>query len=331
MVKSSLIGTLYPISTLMAVMPQGQNMLVFGGGAVGAVFSSLIAQHPQAQLTVLCRSNFDTVQRNGYIVTTRSAGKQRFRPGKVIQSLDDVAPTQYDYIICTNKDYTTDGGGWLRELNKVVNSRTVLVATQNGVQTGRLLHHCYPVNTVLGAVTYIGCRQTEPGVIQEHSRMRPYSFRIGTFERTPAALAAQSFLTSLNPSEIEPTNDIRSDIWNKAIYNAAVNPVSALLMRTTHEMLLHSPSRKLVEQVAQETASVAIASGAKVDPRSVTTVIDELKSMPNYYPSMLQDRLKKRTMEVELSCGNIVRIALGLGIDVPALKAVYTDLMALDG
>src|SRR5688500_5808938 len=58
------------------------SILVVGAGAVGALFGSALARQG-AQVSVVCRSDFEAVQRDGYDILSPSLGNHRFRPHAV--------------------------------------------------------------------------------------------------------------------------------------------------------------------------------------------------------------------------------------------------------
>ena len=77
------------------------SILIVGAGAVGALFGSALARQG-AQVSVVCRSDFAVVQRDGYDILSPSLGDHRFRPHAVYREVGD-CKTPPDYLILTVK------------------------------------------------------------------------------------------------------------------------------------------------------------------------------------------------------------------------------------
>jgi 2-dehydropantoate 2-reductase len=58
------------------------RILVFGAGAVGAVYVYTFIQ-AGAEVTAVCRSNYEVVKRDGFMMYSVRFGDVRFRPSVV--------------------------------------------------------------------------------------------------------------------------------------------------------------------------------------------------------------------------------------------------------
>ena len=87
---------------------QPLNILTIGAGAVGAFYSGKLAQQG-AKVSVICRSEYDIVKKNGYSIQSH-LGDFVFKPEHVYPSTQEVATqlnkkaiTTFDIIIVTTK------------------------------------------------------------------------------------------------------------------------------------------------------------------------------------------------------------------------------------
>ena len=66
--------------------PPAPSVLVVGAGAVGALFGSALARQ-NVQVSVVCRSDYDVVKRDGYDIRSPLLGDHRFRPHAVLREV----------------------------------------------------------------------------------------------------------------------------------------------------------------------------------------------------------------------------------------------------
>src|SRR5688572_31925760 len=81
------------------------SILIVGAGAVGALFGSALARQG-AQVSVVCRSDYDIVAREGYDITSPLLGNHRFYPHEVFREVAEckVPP---DFLILTRSEEHT--------------------------------------------------------------------------------------------------------------------------------------------------------------------------------------------------------------------------------
>jgi excinuclease ABC subunit A len=62
------------------------NILIVGAGAIGAFYGSALAKQG-ARISVVCRSDYDVVSREGYDIRSPLLGDHRFRPERVYREV----------------------------------------------------------------------------------------------------------------------------------------------------------------------------------------------------------------------------------------------------
>jgi 2-dehydropantoate 2-reductase len=270
---------------------------------VGSTLGWRLAQNPLTKLSVVCRSNYDAVRKQGIHLNTKLWGTGTLLPDRVIRSTHEVSDVSFDYVVCANKDTAIDRLSLMRELAPAVSSRTALVSVQNGVGVEAPLRQAFRHNTVLSAVCYISCLQPVPGQIEQVSNIRPHAFHIGRYDATRNSTdedALRDFV-SLD-AKFKQIDDVQAERWTKQIFNGAWNPMTAITGLDTHQ-LLASPHVHMVRQLATETWKVARQMGIMLPDDLPDRTIEAAKMNPSIAPSMLQDRRRHRVMEVESLCG----------------------------
>ncbi|KXT05840.1 hypothetical protein AC578_1100 [Pseudocercospora eumusae] len=310
--------------------PSTCNVLVYGGGAVGAIFGWRIAQQSNARVSVVCRSNWNSVSNHGYYLRTSTWGNGRFRPRQVFQAgaIAKLTEHRFDYIVCSNK--VTDGYSTaLQDLQPLVRPDTALVSAQNGMDVEVPLRKAFPNNTVLSAICNIGCEQVRPGYIEQTAAIKRPAFLIGVHSPSNrghnADASRRDALTAMD-SEFAATQCITGERWRKLIFNSAWNGTCAITGLNTRQLLEYPGAAEVVIQLADEAYKVGVASGIELDPRLPMKTIELAQESAPITPSTLQDARARRPMELSPIFGYLVEQAARVGTHVPYLTWIYTLL-----
>ena len=62
------------------------KILIIGAGAIGGFYGALLAKSG-ADVSVLCRSDYETVMKKGYSITSTTLGSWIFTPSQIIKKL----------------------------------------------------------------------------------------------------------------------------------------------------------------------------------------------------------------------------------------------------
>lgn len=117
---------------------------------------------------------------------------------------------------------------------------------------------------------------------------------------------------------------VRTAIWEKVTFNAAMNAVAALTRLPVGGLADSPDARHLLARIVEEASAVARAAGHAIDPAHVWTVIDAaFAAHRQHKPSMLQDILAGRPTEIDAINGAIVLQGRARGIPTP-----YNDALA---
>jgi 2-dehydropantoate 2-reductase len=294
------------------------SVLIIGAGAVGAFFGSALARQ-QARVSVVCRSDYDAVSRNGYAIRSPLLGDHVFRPARVYRDAAD-CDSPPEYVVLTVKVLPEIDRAAL--LRPVVGSATTIVLIQNGIDIEAEIAAAFPANEVLSSLAFIGVGRSAPGEIihQTHGSLTlgRYPSGIGAAAEKLAAL----FVASGVPCKL--TENVVSPRWQKAVWNAPFNPVSILGgVLDTAAMLRTEDDRAFIRAAMQEVCATAAAAGYPQSPKLVDAMIANTQQMPAYKTSMALDYENGRAMEIEAILGNVVRAARRVGVATPVLDAIY--------
>jgi len=294
------------------------SILIVGAGAVGALFGSALARHG-ALVSVVCRSDFDIVQREGYDIVSPSLGNHRFRPHAVHRDVSECkAPP--DYLVLTVK--VLPGADRAELIRPAVGPKTVIVLIENGVDIEAEIAASFPGNEILSGLAIVGVGRTAAGKIHHQSMG---SLNLGRYPsgNSPAAdrLAAAFEAGGIGCKVIDNVVTAR---WQKAVWNATFNSISIMGgVLDTATILGTQESRAFVRAAMEEVCATAAAAGHPQHPKLIDQYIAGTLSIPAYKTSMALDYENGRPMEIEAILGNTVRAARKHGVVTPILDALY--------
>lgn len=326
-----------------------------GAGSLGQVFAGLLA-HSGQRVTLL--STPVTAARLLEIGHIRIRGAQRVdvpvaRPlaaAGAVALTDDPAdlPDEIGLLFTTKAHHLEDAVTAVHAVWPRSGDATSWVAgLQNGLFKDDVLVDAFGTERVVGAVTITSAERREDGEILFTSPGVSY---LGSFDSRQAARerAATSLLNDAG-LPAEPADDIRSVLWTKACNAASIFGVAVLTRVAGSALLANEGRARAYVALIKETAAIARAEGVEtgnlerfppirtyVDrpaDESVRSLVAASSAADDGLaptPSMLQDLLAGRGLEVEEVFGDLVRRAQRNGVSAPRLELVTELLRGVD-
>jgi 2-dehydropantoate 2-reductase len=227
--------------------------------------------------------------------------------------------TSHDVVFFFVKSAATAAAA--RGARSLVGPDTSVVTVQNGWGNAQHLAEVFDPAQVVFGITYQGGElRTDGTVVHVHEGktiIGPYvdGGPLHFAERVSGALNAAGFETVV-------TTEVKTAVWGKLVFGAAVFPVAAITGLTAGE-LVSSPAFAVVRAIIAEAAAEAAAQGCKLDAAEQVTRIEAgLAAVPHARPSMLQDIEAGRHTEVDYITGAIARLARERGATAPVSETV---------
>ncbi|KAK5946643.1 hypothetical protein PMZ80_000786 [Knufia obscura] len=302
--------------------------LIFGAGGVGSVYGWFL-EKAGAQVTAVCRSNYNQVKQNGLLIRSAKWGKNVHKPIATPSVAEAKAHGPFDYILMCSKAFP-EIPPMIRE---AVSPESTIVLAQNGIGIEESYAKLYPENTIISGVVYLPVVQVEQGVVEHATPLE--RFEIGSYPASSASKEAKEKVQGLvdlftkGDATCVAYDDVQPRRWNKLSLNASLNPICALTLCDDGNYLRSSEGAlSMACDVMREVGRVASALGYN----NITddTINEHMKrhiermTTGGKEPSMLQDVKAARPIEVEAILGNTVRIAEGLKVETPYLRLLYT-------
>lgn len=296
------------------------RVLVFGAGAMGSAVGGFLAGAGHDVTLVGRGPHMDAVARDGLRVTG-IWGDRVFRGLRALTAAPDAPPPGgYDAVFITVKSYDTEAA--LEAVAPCVGPDTPVCAYQNGLGNAEKTAARFGWERTVGVRAIYGVRVTEPGAIKITVIAAPTA--LGVFRPEGPAAAARGLAEAMDAARL-PTvysERIESLIWGKAAYNAALNPLSALLDVPYGRLPEIPEAREMMDAVIAELYAVGRARGADLDPPTADAyrALFYEKLVPPtaaHYASMHEDFARRRRTEVDAMNGALAAFGEAAGVPAP--------------
>ncbi|OQO05426.1 hypothetical protein B0A48_09194 [Cryoendolithus antarcticus] len=308
------------------------SVLVVGGGGVGTIVAVNLEAGGHAKVTLVLRSNFSKVSRDGFSIRSVDHGNLNgWRPHEVVDQVPAIGfgKPGFDTVVCCTKNIQ-DSTPSIEELIRpaVTPGYTTVVLIQNGLNIELPLVAQFPQNVILSGVSFMGSHEPEPGIIEHDFEDK---LVVGAFRNpgTSAALSnarARDFVghySAGGKTVCEYTADANRSRWEKLVYNATMNPICAILRTDTATLRLSDSIENLVRPAMEEIRAAASANGYNLDASIAQRMIDMDPMEIFFKPSMCMDALKGNLIEFENLVGEPLRAGKKHGVAMPVLTVIY--------
>ncbi len=305
-------------------------MLVAGAGALGSVVGGFLrlAGH---DVTLLGRgAHLEAIDAHGLRIDGLW-GDHCTRGFHLATNLA-AAHGPFDAVLLTVKSYDT--AAMAAAVAPLLAADGVLISLQNGLGNVEAIVPHVGSARVLAARVIFGAALPAPG----HVRVTVYAdpVLIGASDHgadTHLDGLAARWAEQLAAAGIPSTycNDIRAALWGKVLYNAALNPLGALLGVHYGALGEQEHTRAIMDAVIDEAFAVAGAEGVTLPWTSAAAYRSVfysrlLPSTFHHRSSMLQDLERGRATEIDAINGQVWQRGMAHGIVTP-VNEVLTRLV----
>ena len=303
-----------------------------GPGAVGLYYGGLLARQGAA-LHVLARSDYAALTAQGLVIRMLEpcAAEPRavytVRPARVERDAARIGPVERVMIAAK----ATVNQALLPSLRALVEpGRTLLLSLQNGMGNAEFLAQHFPTNPVLAGLCFVCVNRTAPGVVENY---HPGRVEVGSLgDAWPAAAA--DVVDALGAAGVRASVAPQLDaaLWRKLCWNVPFNGLAiAAGGLTTDRIMQDAGLRARAQRLMHEIQAAARAAGHTISASFLQGQFDVTAKMGAYQPSSLIDYLHGRPVEIEAIFGQPLRRGQALGVALPELQQLYTELVALVG
>lgn len=293
-----------------------KHLLIFGTGAVGGYYGGMLARAGFNVTFVARGKNYEILKEKG-LTLIRDGKKENFPITVVETQLISTLQKIFDYILICVKSKDTKSAA--ESIKPIIGKNTTIVSFQNGIENEEILAHILGKDKVIGGLVFVASNLIEPGVVYQFGYNGGLIGELNCKKTERVAILAQMFKES--GIDMNISDNIIGDLWNKLVWNAAFNPLSVITGKTVDKIL--EEDHKLVKNIMSEVRDVAFAFGINLRPDTVEFNLNRSKGFIGFKTSMLQDFEKGRPLEIEEILGVVIRKAKEKKVPVPNTEMVY--------
>jgi 2-dehydropantoate 2-reductase len=301
-------------------------ILIAGAGAVGSVMGGMLraAGHPVAMLGR--PAHLEAIARRGLVIDGLF-GRREVSGFELFTEAGSLKKRRFSLILVAVKSY--DSAELAPQLAPLLAEDGVALAAQNGLGNLEILaRHCGP-QRVIGARVIFGAQVEAAGMVRVTVFAEPVAIGPAP-DLSPVAAPALECIAAQVAAALSRAGipahavaDIRPYLWTKLFYNAALNPLGALL-NLHYGALGEDPGlRRIMDAVIGEAFAVAQAAGVRLPFHTAADYRAAfygrlLPATFDHRPSMLADLHHRGRTEISALNGAIVAMAerFGLGAEM---------------
>jgi len=304
------------------------NVLVFGLGALGTVYSCLLKGQGHQVYGIDMAPTVEVISQQGVEVSGIWGEHSAYLDGVVCDAAE-LGAGDYDLIILTVKAFDTALAA--EKLRSVLSPHTRVLLAQNGYGNYEAALDYIPAEQLIVGRIIFGSETTAPG------KAKVTVIADDVIRGSPEGLIDYSWLEKLADLFSQagiPTrasDRIMQYVWGKIIYNSALNPLGAILEVAYGRLAEIEHTRQLMDSIIEEIFTLLSAMGQEVlwkDAAEYRTAFYEqmLPTTAGHHASMLQDIQRGRRTEIDALNGAVVELGRKFKVDTP-VNAVITALL----
>lgn len=302
------------------------NVLVFGLGALGTVYSCLL-KNKGHRVVGLARETMAERIRNQGISMCGIWGNHQAKLDAVVSQAKQIQEPNFDLVIVTVKSFATESVA--REIAKIVTPNTYVLLAQNGYGNYEAAAEYIPEEKLILGRVIFGAETISPGVSNVSAIADDVILGSpkNLIDLDKLVYFAELFKEAGIPTRA--SKEIMKYMWDKIIYNSALNPLGAILDASYGELTSVVHAKSLINGIIKEIFSLLKAMGQetlKVDFEQYIQAFYDilLPATASHHSSMLQDIRKGRRTEIDALNGAIVRLGKEYGVSTP-----YNEMVTL--
>jgi 2-dehydropantoate 2-reductase len=306
------------------------TILVTGLGALGTVFATLLKK-AGCSVFALTKDKYLSALSYRRVRVTGIWGEHEAVLDGIYSSIDPLRKEKIDFIILTVKSYDTAAA--IEQVKPLVGEDTLVIIAQNGYGNHETVSTGVGKERTLLARIIFGVKLHAPG--QAEVTVIADDVRIGQPHCAVDRNRVQEVAAGLSAAGISTlyAANVYAILWDKILYNAALNPLGAVLECTYGRLAENAETRQIMNAIIDEIFRVVQAHGMPLNWKSAEEYrkhfyTNLVPPTAKHFPSMYYDIKAYKRLEIDALNGAIVKLAREKGIRVPVNETITGLLRA---
>lgn len=293
------------------------NIYVVGAGSIGLLVASFFAEKSDCVTVVTRRENQKKIIKENGLVRKNLDGTVEKFSVSVSTNLENIPK---DSMIFVTVKY-----GQLKTIYPMLTSvqkDIPIVFLQNGLAHFEEALRLEQEHILFSSCQFGAERENDYTVIHRGAGIVKIAMGRGNSQ---ILQVVESY--SSNHFPIEMVDDAEQMLFEKALLNCFINPLTAILNVKNGQLVENPYTKNLLHTLYEELMNAFPEQKERFPYTSITNLCEKTAKNTS---SMLSDRLKNQPTEVETIVGAIIKRAESRDKDVPTLKTLYLLLLALE-
>ncbi len=300
---------------------QKLKVAVVGAGGTGAYYGGALAKAGHDVTFIARGSHLDAINKSGLQLNTVLLGDFHL-DSPATDDMSSIGPV--DLVIFAVKSWGTETA--IADMAGLVGNSTLIISTQNGIDSERLLSDAFGKEHVLGCTATVSSMITSPGVVTQAGG--PGSLVVGALTEGQSArvndLATQCVAAGI---AAETHENIELAIWEKFTFICALSGMTALTRKPIGEIFAQESTTQMYRQVLSEVAEVGRATGIPLPQSIAADLLATTQARePFIIGSMGHDLIANNPIEISLLNARVVELGTKHNIKTPANFAIEAAL-----
>ena len=300
---------------------QKLKVAVVGAGGTGAYYGGALAKAGHDVTFIARGSHLDAINKSGLQLNTVLLGDFHL-DSPATDDMSSIGPV--DLVIFAVKSWGTETA--IADMAGLVGNNTLIISTQNGIDSERLLSDAFGKEHVLGCTATVSSMITSPGVVTQAGG--PGSLVVGALTEGQSArandLATQCVAAGI---AAETHENIELAIWEKFTFICALSGMTALTRKPIGEIFAQESTTQMYRQVLLEVAEVGRATGIPLPQSIAADLLATTQARePFIIGSMGHDLIANNPIEISLLNARVVELGTKHNIKTPANFAIEAAL-----
>jgi len=306
------------------------KFLVMGAGALGSAFGGMLADAGHDVTLIGRERHIKRIREHGLRISG-IWGEYVIKNIRAISELNANCESNADVVLLTTKSIDTENA--MQELQPLIADNSVVISLQNGIGNEEIIARYVGEEHTMGGTVITGFEILHPGEVEV--TVSAATTKIGELnnEITPRL---RKIVAIFNEAGIpsDAVNNIRMHVWAKALYSAALNPLSAIF-RVNYGKLSNPHSFAIIEALIHEAFKVAEAEKVELFWERAEEYLDYLRheqipQTEKHRSSMLNDIERGKKTEIDFLNGVFVDLGKKHNIPTPVNETIVRVIKFLE-
>ena len=300
------------------------KITVMGLGGVGGLLSGALIRHYGDAVSLIARgARAEHLRSQGLTLHSEVYGEFTVLPGFVT---DDPArlPIQDLVLVCVKNGGLEKAAA---QLKPIVGPETLVLPVMNGVSAGKNLRSWLGQGHVLDSVIYTVSSAGPDYSITQKGKFTTIYMGATLPQDEPGAKICQETLKGAG-IDCRLTQDVQAAIWSKYVLNCAYNVVTARWGIPIGRIKADPKLTQDYHDLMEEAWKVGRSAGVALPDDLLEKHMERLAHTTDDSTSSLsRDFDEGRVGEMDIFCGEVIRMADQLGVAVPVTRAYQQGLL----